>query len=398
MPAVIHFVGSKMRQQAIGREGTDWAAIAGVIATVSVFAIAQGLSYPLLSFILQRQGVSPAMIGLSAAMTPVGFIVSAPMVPALARRFGSTRTALTCAGLSALTLLLVGWSYNVYAWFPLRFMIGVVTNPLYVLSETWVIALAPPARRGRIMGIYATVISLGFATGPLCLLAVGTEGWAPFLVGTSAFVICGALLARVRGRLPVADTSGEAVSVWQFIPLAVSLTVTVLVAAGFEQTALALLPVYGAFYGIPASDMSALLTVMIAGNIAMQVPLGLVAERYSARPVRFGCILATVAGCVLLPVLISTPLIWPFLFFWGSASYGIYTMAIVELGERFTGKTMVAGNAAFAMVWGVGGIVMPPLSGGAMALVGAQGLPLTLGVACAALALATAAGMARGSR
>ena len=31
-----------------------------VIATVSVFAIAQGLSYPLLSFILQRQGVSPA--------------------------------------------------------------------------------------------------------------------------------------------------------------------------------------------------------------------------------------------------------------------------------------------------------------------------------------------------
>ena len=61
---------------------TPWAAIAGVIATVSVFAIAQGLSYPLLSFILQRQGVSPGMIGLSAAMTPIGFIVSSPLIPA----------------------------------------------------------------------------------------------------------------------------------------------------------------------------------------------------------------------------------------------------------------------------------------------------------------------------
>ncbi len=60
---------------------TPWAAIAGVIATVSVFAIAQGLSYPLLSFILQRQGVSPGMIGLSAAMTPIGFIVSSPLIP-----------------------------------------------------------------------------------------------------------------------------------------------------------------------------------------------------------------------------------------------------------------------------------------------------------------------------
>ncbi|MGB3900807.1 MAG: MFS transporter [Mesorhizobium sp.] len=377
---------------------TDWAAIGGVIATVSVFAIAQGLSYPLLSFVLQRQGVSPAMIGLSAAMTPIGFIVSAPMVPSLARRFGAGRTALTCAGLSALTLFLVGWTYNVYAWFPLRFMIGVVTNPLYVMSETWVIGLAPPARRGRIFGIYATVISMGFGAGPLCLMLVGTDGWPPFLVGIVAFIICGACLASVLHRLPRTDTSGEHVSVWQFIPLAVLLTFTVIVAAGFEQTVLALLPVYGAEYGIASFDMSALLTVMIAGNIAMQVPLGLLAERFSARPVRLGCICLTVLGCVLLPLLIRTPAIWPCLFLWGSASYGIYTMSIVELGERFTGKTMMAGNAAFAMVWGIGGIAMPPLSGGVMALIGAPGLPLTLGLTCSVLGVATAVAMVRAVR
>jgi MFS family permease len=377
---------------------TDWAAIGGVIATVSVFAIAQGLSYPLLSFVLQRQGVSPAMIGLSAAMTPIGFIVSAPMVPWLARRFGAGRTALTCAGLSALTLFLVGWTYNVYAWFPLRFMIGVVTNPLYVISETWVIGLAPPERRGRIFGIYATVISMGFGAGPLCLMLVGTDGWPPFLVGIVAFIICGACLASVLHRLPRTDTSGEHVSVWQFIPLAVLLTFTVIVAAGFEQTVLALLPVYGAEYGIASFDMSALLTVMIAGNIAMQVPLGLLAERFSARPVRLGCICLTVLGCMLLPLLIRTPAIWPCLFLWGSASYGIYTMSIVELGERFTGKTMMAGNAAFAMVWGIGGIAMPPLSGGVMALIGAPGLPLTLGLTCSVLGVATAVAMVRAVR
>lgn len=379
-----------MSQARSSEQLTDWAAIAGVIATVSVFAIAQGLTYPLLSFILQRQGVSPAMIGLSAAMTPIGFILSAPMVPMLARRFGAGRTALICAGLSALTLLLVGWTYNVYPWFFLRFMIGVVTNPLYVLSETWVIALAPPARRGRVMGIYATVISMGFAAGPLCLLAVGTEGWPPFLVGIGAFIVCGSCLACVVGRLPKADKSGSHVSVWQFMPLAWLLMATVVVAAGFEQTVLALLPVYGAHFGIPAFDMSALLTVLIAGNIAMQVPLGLLAERFTARPVRLGCICLTVLGCVLLPVLIGTPLIWPCLFIWGSVSYGIYTMSIVELGERFTGKTMVAGNAAFAMVWGVGGIIMPPLTGTTMDVLGAPGFPLTLGLVCSALATATA--------
>ena len=103
-------------------EKTPWAAIAGVIATVSVFAIAQGLSYPLLSFILQRQGVSPSLIGLSAAMTPIGFIVSSPLIPALARRFGAGRTALTCAALSAIVLALIGWTQDLYAWFLLRFL------------------------------------------------------------------------------------------------------------------------------------------------------------------------------------------------------------------------------------------------------------------------------------
>lgn len=42
-----------------------WAAMAGIIATVTVFAVAQGLTYPLLSFILERQGTTPGLIGLS---------------------------------------------------------------------------------------------------------------------------------------------------------------------------------------------------------------------------------------------------------------------------------------------------------------------------------------------
>ena len=369
-------------------EETPWAAIAGVIATVSVFAIAQGLSYPLLSFILQRQGVSPGMIGLSAAMTPIGFIVSSPLIPAVSRRFGGGRTALTCAALSAVVLALIGWTQDLYAWFLLRFLLGLVVNPLYVLSEVWVIALAPSSRRGRIMGIYTTVISAGFAAGPLCLLFVGSEGWPPFIVGIVAFAICGLCLAAVLHRLPDM-TGGDSrhVSVFGFIPFAWLLLFTVVVAAGFEQGMLALLPVYGTSHGISESAMSALLAVMIAGNIALQVPLGLLAERWSARVVRLGCVSLAVLGCALLPLLIDSPLVWPFIFVWGAVSYGIYTMTIIELGERFTGSMLVAGNAAFAMMWGVGGIAVPPAAGAAMDIFGPSGLPLALGALCLALAV-----------
>lgn len=100
----------------------------------------------------------------------------------------------------------------------------------------------------------------------------------------------------------------------------------------------------------------------------------------------------TVLGCVLPPLLIETPQIWPLIFVWGAVSYGIYTMSIIELGERFTGSTLVAGNAAFSLMWGVGGIAVPPLAGSAMDILGAGGLPITLGLICLVLAVASLAG------
>ncbi len=183
---------------------------------------------------------------------------------------------------------------------------------------------------------------------------------------------------------------GAQVSVLGFIPLAWLLLFAVVVAAGFEQGVLALLPVYGTHFGIAEVRMSALLSVMIAGNIALQVPLGLLAERVTARKVRFGCTTAAALGCLALPWLIDTPLVWPLVFIWGAVSYGIYTTAIIELGEKFSGAMLVAGNAAFSLMWGVGGIAVPPAAGAAMDLLGARGLPITLGAICLLLAICAA--------
>ena len=79
-------------------------------------------------------------------------------------------------------------------------------------------------------------------------------------------------------------------------------------------------------------------------------------------------------------MLIETPLVWPLFVLWGAFSFGVYTLALIELGARFSGATLMAGNAAFALAWGVGGIAGPPAAGAAMDLLGIQGLPLALGV------------------
>src|SRR6185503_368609 len=99
-----------------------------------------------------------------------------------ARRMGAARLAILCSVLAALTLIPIAAAKEVWAWMPLRFLLGFFANPLYVISETWLISITPASRRGRIMGLYASIVSGGFAIGPLSLGLVGTQGWPPFSV------------------------------------------------------------------------------------------------------------------------------------------------------------------------------------------------------------------------
>ncbi|MBY5389413.1 MFS transporter [Rhizobium leguminosarum] len=355
-----------------------WAAMAGIIATVTVFAVAQGLTYPLLSFILERQGTTSGLIGLSAAMTPLGFILSAPFIPALSRRVGGARLTILCSILAALTLMTIAWAQDVWAWMPLRFLLGVFANPLYVISETWLISITPAPRRGRIMGLYSSIVSGGFAIGPLSLWLTGTEGWPPFAIGIAAFLLCGLIVLAVVPRLPDMPGEGEATTVGRFFALAPLLLFAVFTAAAFEQTLLSLFAVYGAALGSAEERIASLITCFIAGNAVLQILLGRLAERLSSTRMMLFCVLACLASCLLLPSAFNSWLIWPLVFVWGGVSFGIYTLSLIQLGERFTGQALIAGNATFALVWGIGGIVGSPATGLAMQLIGHQGLPLSL--------------------
>lgn len=368
---------------------TPWAAVAAVASALAVFAAAQGLSYPLFTLVMKSQGYSPAMIGLSSATMPLGLLFSAALVPRVVGLIGARRLAVLCAVLGAACFLAIGMLQNAFAWFGVRFLIGFVINPLYILGEVWALALAAPAQRGRVMGFFNTLMSVGYASGPLALAAFGAASQAPFLVGVGAFLGCAMMLAAVSGR--VSDFSREDGAppggLFAFARQAPAMLAAVGVTAATQMSIYSLLPLFGADHGLNERAAAALLTVLSAGNILLQVPLGLMAERHGGRAMVLFCAVMTVACAGLLPLLIETPAIWPLLLVMGGVAYGTYTMSSVELGERFSGRTLVAGNAAFALSWGAGGIVGAPVSGSAMEALGPIGLPATIAALTTAMLL-----------
>jgi MFS family permease len=328
-----------------------------------------------LTVLLERQGTSATLIGLNAAMPVLAVIAAARMLPEVARRWRMDVALI--AGLiviSAGTLLLpVFTSYG--AWLVLRFLIGIGGSLHWIASETWINMLAPPGRRGLYVGLYGALYMSGFATGPLLLSAVPIEGWLPFLFVAGAVLIAAGPLTLARGRLPPIDPP-EGTTSWSAFLIAPT-AILATIASGLGDGALwALIPIYGLAKGCSEQAALLMLTALNIGTFLLQVPLGLLADRFGTRTMMTLIAIGGVAGGLALPQLIEAgPVLWPMLFLWGGAMAGLYSLALARLGERFEGPALAQANATFISCYSIGGLVGPPGAGAAMDRWGPDGLP-----------------------
>jgi MFS family permease len=361
-----------------GVSATSWRNLAAAVAAIAIFGFALGLMFPLLSLILAERGYSDDLIGLNAAMSPIGILTSSVMIPPLARRFGVKPVILGAAFTTALIVLAYKILWSIEWWFVLRFLQGVSVSTLFVLSESWVVRFAEDGHRGKIVAIYASVLSASFACGPLLISLIGVEGWRPFLIGAAVLVIAMVPLASVREPRIVRQPDDHRPSLLSFIPKAPILLAAVGIFAVFDAATLSLLSVYGVRMGLDIETASLALTALVAGNILLQFPIGWLADLYPKRQVMAGCTMATIIGLLVLPLSMGSWPMWPVLLVVGSTGYGLYSIALAELGDRFHGDELVAGSAAFASMWGTGALVGATAGGFAMAEFGPHGLPLSL--------------------
>jgi MFS family permease len=353
---------------------SQWGNLVAAIATIAVCDIAFGLTFPLLSLLLERRGVPAWIIGLNSAMSPLGIIIAGPFIPAAVRVFGARRLGhFTIFGMAVLLMAFYIFP-SLAAWFVLRFAFGIVAGTLYTLSEAWIVHFAEGPKRGRITGLYTSVVSITFSAGPLIIPYVDVEGIMPWLLGTVMVLVAGIPLMFVRAGSDFRSERGH--SVMGFVRRAPLLLFAVLTMTIFDAVMLAFFIIYGLRSGLDLSTASLALGVSIAGNAVLQYPIGILADRWRRTTIMWLAAATTIATAVLLPIAVKSMLIWPVAFLMGTAAYAIYTAALAILGDEFKGAELIAGSAAFAATWGIGGVAGPPLVGAAIDAFGIQSLPV----------------------
>ncbi|HLP68432.1 MAG TPA: MFS transporter [Rhizobium sp.] len=366
---------SKPKNGANGhREDIHWPSLVAAISAITAVGIAIGLGLPLLSIILEKRGISSTLIGLNSAMAGIAAMVAAPVTTKLAHDVGVARTMLWAVVLSAASALGFYYAEAYWMWFPLRLVFHGATTTLFILSEFWINAAAPPSRRGLVLGIYATVLSVGFACGPLLFSVLGSEGVLPFVVGALAILVAAVPIFIARRESPVLDSKPEQ-HFFRYIFLVPTATVAVFVFGAVEAGGLSLFPIYATRTGFTEAQAALLLTVMGIGNMVFQIPLGMLSDKLKDRRLLLS-IMAVIGLCgsLALPWLSQNwALMALVLLFWGGCVSGLYTVGLSHLGSRLTGADLAAANAAFVFCYAVGTVAGPQGIGAAIDIAGNHG-------------------------
>ncbi|MCB1449847.1 MAG: MFS transporter [Nitratireductor sp.] len=363
-----------------GPEKIDIRAVVAAIATISAVGVAIGLSFPLLSILLEQRGFSSTLIGTNTAMAGLAAMAAVPFVNPIARRIGLVNTLVLSAIIAALSLAGFYVFSDIRAWFLLRISFHGAITASFVLSEYWINSSVPSKRRGFILGIYATVLSLGFATGPALLALLGSKGVTPFATGIVIILISVLPALMARGREPQAQGHPQSRSVLRYVLLVPLATAAAFVFGAVEQAGLALFPVYGSRTGYGEQQISLLLMVLAFGNVALQIPLGLWSDRIGdKRWLLFGCAAVGAAGVGALPWVIQFPaLLTAGIFVWGGVTAGMYTVGLAHLGGRLSGQDLAQANAAFILCYAIGMVVGPYAAGQVMDIYDPHGFAWSL--------------------
>jgi MFS family permease len=361
---------------------------ASVIAAAAVFGLTYGLSAPLIALDLSRRGLGETAIGLNAAMYALGVLAIALLLPALAGRWGPR--ALLAAGLAIVAVVLPGFPLSPWLllWFPLRFLMGLGSEAVFVTSESWVNQLSEEASRARSVAIYTASLSAGFALGPTIVSALGSEEKLSYVAGGALSLLAMAIVLRFARAAPPLDEEakvpGGRLALMRLAPVAMVATA---LNAALETAGLSFLPLYAIRLGWNESAATLLITTLMVGAIVLQLPIGWLGDRVDRRRLMVGLAALSAAGALLWPLLLGHPWIaYPIVFVWGGLFVGIYTLATTIVGSRFSGPELTAIYAVLSLAWGLGALVGPALTGAAMELT-RHGLPLFAALACAAFAV-----------
>lgn len=122
-----------------------------ILITVIILAgLSQGMLLPVLSILLEQQGISSSLNGLNAAALYVGSFAMTLVAERVLGAIGFKKLMAAGLALVLASLVLFPLLPGVKIWFVLRLLVGIGDSAVNYAAQLWVLLMTPAEHRGGI--------------------------------------------------------------------------------------------------------------------------------------------------------------------------------------------------------------------------------------------------------
>lgn len=327
---------------------------------IGIGGIGFGLITPVTVMLLE-QNKAPAII--TGSITMVGYlsvVIFSPFASIFIEKYSIKKI---------LGLGLFIWSIGALAhifWFiyPLlyliKFLMGIGGTMIFVPTEVIINYSSNENNRGKNIGLYVVLLSVGIAVGTFLIWTIKIAQWMPFVLGSlimfTVFVFQMIFFEDITINYERKDVIKMPLSQMPLISL-----ISAAVYGMFESSLIVVIPMFGLRNLFTLDQVSYFLASFVVGGILLLYLIGFISDKVN----KYKLLLSISVILGLFNILTSFYINFIFLicifFFIGGIVPSIYTVGLSYTVERIEKKFMAQANGYYIMMYGIGTILGPIL-------------------------------------
>lgn len=298
--------------------------VLAVLGMVFMADIVSGIVSPTFSLYASSLGASLVLIGILSAVVGLTRIISSVPTGVLADRVGRKNVLSVGMLFFAAMSLMYSVAPSPALLFPARVLAGLAMSATFFVGVAYLGDLVSARDRGFAIGLYTTVMGLGFAAGPsLAGIIVEAAGYRASYRAAAGFALVGFALARfgvvdtvsrcdsLDSEQPVDEgsaqlwTSGLRTVMKEPKLLAASLA-NMVMSTVFGGAVVNFLPLYAVSLSMGEETIGYLFSLRAVASTVMRLPTGLLTEECSSLRLMVAGLL--LAAAVMFALSVSTSL------------------------------------------------------------------------------------------
>ncbi len=335
-------------------------ALAGIIVSMVLIAIGNGLMFAFIPLRLAAEGFEPAWSGLMITAMSAGGIAGCFLTGVLVARAGHARVFMTLSALVILSnVILAAWVIP-SAWGAARAIYGFAVTGLFIVSQSWLNDVVGNEIRGRVMAIFYVAYVAGIGCGSYLIAFVDVSGpnAQTIAIAFAALSIVPVGLTRLRPPAPPETASIAIRAVWSISPVAM---VGMLAVGGLTMMVAGFSPIHLAATGYSKADIALLMLAIPLGTLLVQLPAGWISDHMDRRIVLLVAAVSVTGAGILAWIMDGSVITILILIYvvWAGSTESIFSISNAHASDRAEKGELVQVASTMLFAWSLSGFVIP---------------------------------------